>query len=178
MCASSDGRSVKHPLNLDEGPAWVFAVSRAAAEVMQNGLLARGRHCIQRAVATRTTLVRSAVERAGDRDWSRPWILAVAGGAAEVVDNAFGARRRAREDRSSAVLAAVHGRAVERAVIVDEAPVWFPVASRAEVEENHLSTGRRDRVDDSITAFPAARRPGEAVEHGFFSGFGDHIDRS
>ena len=71
-----------------------------------------------------------AVERGADIEEGRlPWVFAVSRATFEAIEHGFRAGRRDRKDRSAtatraAVRAATRGRAVERAVDVDEARVW------------------------------------------------------
>src|SRR5579871_2616692 len=121
VSASLVGRAVERAVHVDETRVRVSAVSRAAFEAVDHGFLTGRRDLEDRSVAACSAVLGRAIERALDVDQACIWELAGSRAAAEAVEHGFLAGRSDCEDRSGAVCATVLGRAVERAIHVEEA---------------------------------------------------------
>ena len=156
MRASDEGCSVERAADVGETPiTWVYAISRRA-ETVEHFLFAVGRDAEDRTLVILAAFERRAVKRALDVDESRHWVCAVSA-VLETIEYLLRAGWRDREDgpaaaTGAAVRAPLFGRAVERAIDVEETrlrveAVWVALET---MEHGLLLAGYRDREDRTV----------------------------
>src|SRR5580658_4122399 len=118
---------------------------------MEHGFRAGHRDLKDRSVAVSAPAGGRAVERALEVDNASIRVCTAPRAGVEAMEHGFRTGRRDREDRSGPVCTAIIGRAVERALYVNEARVWIGTVSRAaEAVEHRFRAGLGKREHCSV----------------------------